>query len=148
MARLARVAATGLPHRVTQRSNRRQRVFFDDDDDQAFRVLLAERCQAAGAAVGAYCLIPNQVHSILVPSDTDGLRAALGEAHLRYTRHVNFREGRHGYLWQGRFASFPMDETYLLACARYVELNADLNLDVFAMDRAGIFVFRLTGGYP
>jgi putative transposase len=28
-----------------------------------------------------------------------------------------------GYLWQGRFASFPMDESYLLATARYVELN-------------------------
>jgi len=36
---------------------------------------------------------------------------------------VNFREGWRGYLWQGRFASFPMDEDYLLACARYVELN-------------------------
>jgi len=26
-------------------------------------------------------------------------------------------------LWQGRFASAPMDEAHLLACARYVELN-------------------------
>ena len=51
------------------------------------------------------------------------VRAALGEAHRRYTRHVNFREGWRGYLWQGRFASFPMDERHLLACARYVELN-------------------------
>jgi len=32
--------------------------------------------------------------------------------------------GRGGrYLWQGRFASFVMDEPYLLAAARYVELN-------------------------
>jgi putative transposase len=36
---------------------------------------------------------------------------------------VNFREGWRGYLWQGRFASFPMDEDYLFSCARYVELN-------------------------
>ena len=28
-----------------------------------------------------------------------------------------------GYLWQGRFASCPMDEAHLLASARYVELN-------------------------
>ena len=73
--------------------------------------------------VWAYCLMPNHVHLILVPSDDDGLRAALGEAHRRYTRHINFREGWRGYLWQGRFASFPMDESYLLACSRYVELN-------------------------
>jgi putative transposase len=123
MARLARVVAAGLPHHVTQRGNRCQQVFFGDDDYEAYRTLLAEGCSAAGVAIWAYCLMPNHVHLILVPSDADGLRAALGEAHRRYTRQVNFREGWRGYLWQGRFASFPMDETYLLAAARYVELN-------------------------
>src|SRR5579859_3539365 len=123
MARLARVVAAGLPHHVTQRGNRRQQVFFGDGDYETYRELLAEGCRAAGVKVWAYCLMPNHVHLILVPSDADGLRAALGETHRRYTRHVNFREGWRGYLWQGRFASFPMDEPYLLACARYVELN-------------------------
>jgi len=47
----------------------------------------------------------------------------LSVAHRKYTRLINFREGWRGFLWQGRFASFPMDERYLLACARYVELN-------------------------
>ncbi|MBF0400469.1 MAG: hypothetical protein HQL90_06840 [Magnetococcales bacterium] len=28
-----------------------------------------------------------------------------------------------GYLWQERFASFPMDEAHLYVAARYVELN-------------------------
>jgi putative transposase len=123
MARLARVVAPGLPHHVTQRGNRRQPVFFSDDDYAAYRALLAEGCRAAGVAVWAYCLMPNHVHLILVPRDEDGLRAALGETHRRYTRHVNFREGWRGYLWQGRFASCPMDERHLLAGARYVELN-------------------------
>ncbi len=123
MARLARVVAPGVPHHVTQRGNRRQPVFFNDDDYAAYRELLAEGCRAAGVAVWAYCLMPNHVHLILVPSDPDGLRAALGETHRRYTRHVNLREGWRGYLWQGRFASFPVDEPHLLACTRYVELN-------------------------
>jgi len=123
MARLARVVAAGLPHHVTQRGNRRQPVFFGDADYEAYSGLLAEGCRAAGVAVWAYCLMPNHVHLILVPSAADGLRAALGEAHRRYTRLVNFREGWRGYLWQGRFASFPMDESHLLAAARYVELN-------------------------
>jgi len=60
---------------------------------------------------------------IAVPKSEDGLRRAMGEAHRRYTRRVNFREGWRGHLWQGRFASFVMDEPYLLAAARYVELN-------------------------
>jgi len=123
MARLARVVAPGIPHHVTQRGNRGQPVFFGDDDYATYRALLAEGCRAAGVAVWAYCLMPNHVHLILTPSDADGLRAALGETHRRYTRHVNQREGWRGYLWQGRFASSPMDEAHLLACARYVELN-------------------------
>ncbi len=123
MARLARVVAAGVPHHVTQWGNRRQQVFFGDDDYQTYKELLAEGCKTAGVEVWAYCLMPNHVHLILVPPDADGLRAALGEAHRRYTRHVNLREGWRGYLWQGRFASFPMDGNYLLACTRYIELN-------------------------
>lgn len=123
MARLARIVAAGVPHLVTQRGNRRQPVFFGDDDYTAYSRLLAAGCREAGTAIWAYCLMPTHVHLILTPSDADGLRAALGEAHRRYTKMVNDREGWRGYLWQGRFASAPVDEDHLLACARYVELN-------------------------
>ncbi len=123
MARLARVVAPDVPHHVTQRGNRRQTVFFSDDDYAAYLDLLGEGCRGAGVKVWAYCLMPNHVHLILVPSDEDGLRAALSEAHRRYSRRVNLREGWRGFLWQGRFASVPMDEGHLMACARYVELN-------------------------
>jgi putative transposase len=123
MARLARVVAPGLPHHVTQRGNRRQQTFFSDDDYATYKALLAEHCAAARVAVWAYCLMPNHVHLILVPPEPDALRAALGEAHRRYTRHVNSRAGWRGFLWQGRFASCPMDEAHLLSAARYVERN-------------------------
>ena len=123
MARIARVVAPGLPHHVTQRGNRGQTVFFDEKDYAVYHALMAEQCAAAGVAVWAYCLMPNHVHLILVPSDPSGLQRAVGEAHRRYTRYVNLREDWRGYLWQGRFASFPMDEPHLLTAARYVELN-------------------------
>jgi putative transposase len=123
MARMARVVAAGVPHHVTQRGNRRQQVFFSDADYESYVTLLAKSCRKAHVAVWAYCLMPNHVHLILVPREIDGLRAALADAHRRYSREINFREGWRGYLWQGRFASFPMDDNYLLACARYVELN-------------------------
>ena len=67
--------------------------------------------------------MPNHVHMIAVPETKDGLNFAIGEAHRRYTRRINFREGWRGHLWQGRFSSFILDESYLLACTRYVELN-------------------------
>ena len=123
MARLARVVAPGLPHHVTQRGNRRLDTFFCDDDYRVYQDLMAEWCAHYGVAVWAYCLITNHVHLIAVPATEEALGLAVGEAHRRYTRHVNLREGWRGHLWQGRFASFPMDERTLLAAARYVELN-------------------------
>ncbi len=123
MARLARVVAPGLPHHVTQRGNRRLETFFSEADYQAYLGLLAESCAKAATEVWAYCLMPNHVHLILVPSHPDGLRAALGEAHRRYTRRINRRENWRGHLWQERFHSFPMDETHLAAAVRYVERN-------------------------
>ncbi len=123
MARLSRVVAPGFPHHVTQRGNRRQLTFFNDEDYVEYGRLLAESCRRCGTQVLAYCLMPNHVHLVLVPADEFGLRDALGEAHRRYTRRVNFREGWRGHLWQERFHSFVMDERHLLAAVRYVELN-------------------------
>ncbi len=123
MARMARIVVPGIPHLVTQRGNRGQPVFFEDADYRAYLALLATFAEDAATAVWAYCLMPNHVHLILVPADEDGLRRAVAEAHRRYTRRINAAMGWTGYLWQGRFASFPMDEAYLAAAARYVELN-------------------------
>ena len=123
MARLARVVMPGIPHHITQRGNRRQQTFFEDEDYQAYLDLMAEWCDRCGVEVWAYCLMPNHVHLIAVPSTEDALARAIGEAHRRYTRMINFRESWRGYLWQGRFASFPMDNDYLRAAARYIELN-------------------------
>ena len=65
--------------------------------------------------------MPN--HLIAVPSEKDNLILAIGEAHRRYSRRINFRQGWKGHLWQGRFASYLLDEAYLLACTRYIEMN-------------------------
>lgn len=123
MARLARVVIPGMPHHITQRGNRRQPTFFRDADFTAYLELMATWCEKQAVQVWAYCLMPNHVHLIAVPKRADGLRRAIGEAHRRYTRYVNFREGWRGHLWQGRFASYVLDESHLLAAARYVELN-------------------------
>lgn len=47
----------------------------------------------------------------------------MGETHRRYTRAINVRKGWRGYLWQGRFASVPLDEAHLLAAFRSIEHN-------------------------
>ena len=123
MARMARAVAPGFPHHITQRGNRRQQTFFSDQDFEAYLTLMSEWCLKYKVEIWAYCLMPNHIHLIAVPETKDGLNLAIGEAHRRYTRMINFREGWRGHLWQGRFASFIMEERYLLACTRYIEYN-------------------------
>ena len=118
MARMPRIVVPGYPHHVTQRGNRRQQTFFCDDDYRYYIELLSANAQQASTEIWAYCLMPNHVHLVMVPSQEDGLRAALGETHRHYTRHINFRHKWRGHLWQERFHSFLMDENYLLATVR------------------------------
>ena len=85
--------------------------------------LLDKHAKAAGLSLWAYCLMDNHIHLIAVPGREDNLAKGIGDTHKHYTRMVNFRENWRGYLWQGRFSSFPLDEKYLYAAIRYVERN-------------------------
>ena len=123
MARMARLVVPEYPHHVTQRGNRRQRTFFSESDYRAYIKLLIEARRSAAVSVWAYCLMPNHVHLIVVPQSDNSLARMFGEAHRRYTRRVNSREGWCGHLWQERFHSVVMDESHVLAAVRYVELN-------------------------
>ena len=98
-------------------------MFFEDGDYELYLDLMAEAAQRARTAIWSYCLMPNHVHLVLVPSDEDGLRRTLGDVHRRYTGYINTRMRATGHLWQGRFASVAMDELHLVAAFRYVALN-------------------------
>jgi len=48
--------------------------------------------------IWAWCLMPNHVHLIAVPQTEEGLARAIGEAHRRYTRRINFRENWRAFM--------------------------------------------------
>ena len=123
MARLPRIVIPGYPHHVTQRGNRRAQTFFEDGDYALYESLLTDAARKAESDIWCYCLMPNHVHIIIVPSDEDGLRRTFADAHRRYTGYVNARKRVTGHLWQGRFGSVVMDEEHLAHAVRYVSLN-------------------------
>ncbi len=45
MARISRVVIPDLPHRITQRGNRRQQTFFTNEDYQYYLDLLSVWCR-------------------------------------------------------------------------------------------------------
>ena len=123
MARLPRLVLPGIPHHVTQRGNRRERTFLEDGDYALYLGLLAQAAEQARTKIWSYCLMPNHVHIIAVPSDEDGLRRTFRYVHRHYTGYINARLRTTGHLWQGRFSSVAMDEEHLHQAFRYVALN-------------------------
>lgn len=123
MARLARTVVPDIPHHVTQRGNGRAQTFFSDLDYERYLDLLSRHCRAAEVSVWAWVLMPNHVHLIVTPRDSDGLRRALSKVHRAYAGHVHARLDRTGHFWQGRYGCVPMDEAHLGAALRYVALN-------------------------
>src|SRR5687768_11054249 len=123
MPRHARLVLSGVPHHVTQRGIDRASVFFERNDGIAYLRLLGEYSARYEIEVVAYCLMPNHVHLVVVPSTSDGLHRAMRAIHGRYARRVNRTKDRVGHLWQNRYFSSPLDSDYFLNAVRYVERN-------------------------
>jgi len=123
MPRRARIVIPGLPHHITQRGNNRERVFREPEDYATYCRLANRFSEKYGMAVVAYCLMPNHVHFVAVPSLDCTLARTLNTLHMKYSQYFNSRMRRSGHLWQGRFYSCPLDDEHLFRAMRYVERN-------------------------
>ena len=123
MPRLSRTVFAGVPHHITQRGNRREDIFFTDEDRQAYLMWLKEYSEQHDVEILAYCLMTNHIHLVAIPANENGLQRMLKPLHMRYAQRINRAQGWKGHLWQGRFFSSPLDESYLWAAVRYVERN-------------------------
>ena len=124
MARMARAVVPGYPHHVTQRGVRSMPVFFSDEDRRRYVELLAANAERFGLEFWAWCLMTNHVHFLVVPKAADSLARGIGDAHRRYTRQINLREGVRGHLFQERFRSYAVPrDAHAVAVGRYIELN-------------------------
>ncbi len=123
MPRSQRIVFPGVPHHVIQRGNRQQAIFIDDEDRRFYRDLLASTCAERGMRCLAWCLMDNHIHLVLVPPTADALRATFARVHTVYAQRFNRERGESGHLFQGRFASYAMDDTHLMVAVRYIETN-------------------------
>lgn len=124
MPRRARLAAAGIPVHLIQRGNNRSACFFGEDDYGFYLHYLEELSKQFGCAVHAYVLMTNHVHLLLTPQQADSASLLMKHLGQRYVQYVNRTQKRSGTLWEGRFRScLAQQESYVLACYRYIELN-------------------------
>ena len=125
MPRMARLVLPNYPHHVVQRGHNKQVVFADASDFEHYLTNLRELKRSLAVKVYAFCLMTNHVHLLLDPGDDPMALAKLMKVlAARTTRYRNRLEGRTGTLWESRYrSSIVQNDTYLLACTRYIELN-------------------------
>lgn len=124
MPRRARLILPHVPLHITQRGVNRAAIFIDDEDRHHYRQLLREACVENDIAVHAFVLMDNHVHLLLTPSQPQALAVAMRAVGQSYVQFFNYRHGRTGTLWQGRFKSCLVDsDRYALMVCRYIELN-------------------------
>jgi len=124
MPRRPRIIVPQIPLHIIQRGNNRQCCFFNDQDYQTYLNWLVEYSDITDCLVHAYVLMPNHVHLLLTPANTNSAGDLMKRLGQRYVQYVNRSYKRSGTLWEGRFRSCVIEqETYLFNCQRYIEMN-------------------------
>lgn len=124
MARTKRLVLPGIPLHIIQRGVNRQSCFVDDADRQRYLGYLLHYLATVPCQLHAYVLMSNHVHFLLSTQETSHLSLLMKSSNQRYTQYFNWRHGRSGSLWEGRYKScLVQSERYLLTCQRYIELN-------------------------
>lgn len=124
MARLSRLVVPHLPHYIYQRGNDRQKIFRDEADFQYFQNWLRDAARQFSVAIHAYALMDDELHLLTTPTDDTGLARMMQWVGRYYVPYFNYKYGRTGTLWEGRFrTTIAEPEAYLLACCRYIEMS-------------------------
>lgn len=107
----------------------RELIYFDDDNYAHF-LWNIQRYLVPVANIGAYCLMPNHYHLLVVVKETSEVvttsevSKAMMKLSVSYTKAVNHRYNRVGPLFQGAFQAKHIESTaYLWQLAGYIHLN-------------------------
>jgi putative transposase len=114
---------------VLNRGVARHDLFHRPGDFLAFERILAEAlARVPGVQLLAYCLMSNHWHLELLPSADGELSELMRWLTVTHTQryHACHHTAGTGHIYQGRFKSFPVEETAeaFFPVTRYVERNA------------------------
>ena len=120
--KLRRLTETGMYH-VIMRGNGRQILFEHDDDREIFLRYLDHMVDRHHVELIAWCLMSNHVHLVL--DDPEGnLSACIHDVGSAYAGHYNRTTGHCGAVFEGRFASIPIEsDEQLLSVVCYIHDN-------------------------
>ncbi len=122
MPRTKRVVSESGFYHVTMRGAGRRNIFEDDTDRYEFLKRLRAMVDD-GVKLHAWCLMDNHVH-LLINTGKHCISEPLHKLCTSYALSFNGRHAHIGSVFQGRFASFPINaDAHLIEVVRYIHLN-------------------------
>jgi REP element-mobilizing transposase RayT/ribosomal protein L7Ae-like RNA K-turn-binding protein len=123
MARKPRIEFPGALYHVIARGNHKNRIFLTPKDYQKYLSLIKRYKERYHFQLYAYALMSNHVH-LLVEIATVPLSKIMQGLQQTYTQFFNWKYGKAGHLFQGRYkAIICQKNVYLLELIRYIHLN-------------------------
>jgi REP element-mobilizing transposase RayT len=123
MARPLRLEFEDAIYHLLGRGNARQRIFASERDQLEFLKLLKASARRFEVSILSFVLMGNHFH-LLAQTRRANLSRWMHWLMVSYTVYFNWRHGRSGHLFQGRYKSFLVEGgEYLLGLSRYLHLN-------------------------
>ena len=123
MGRNERPNIAGGMYHVMNRGNRKQRIFEDDQDRSTFLDIVNEERQVYEVRILAETLMSNHFHMGVV-TPRGNLSEFMQQVEGRFARYSNWRHGRVGHLFQGRFRHVQLEhDVHLLTALCYIFMN-------------------------
>ena len=123
MARPLRIQFAGALYHVMSRGNERRPIVRDDIDRHKRLDWLRRTVEIYGWRLHAFALMTNHEH-LFVETPEPNLSAGMQYLGGSYTGYFNWRHGRSGHLFQGRFKGHLVEsEGYFRQVSRYIHLN-------------------------
>ncbi|MBU4345201.1 MAG: transposase [Proteobacteria bacterium] len=108
---------------ITQRAAGKEPLFMENSDYLFMIGCLKKIADNYSLRVYAFCLMPNHVHLLLSPTESN-LYDAMRDVFSRYAMKFNKKYERKGHLFGGPYRqAVCLDDSYLLAASLYIHLN-------------------------
>ena len=123
MARKPRINEPGFYHIVNRGVNNSE-IFLEKEDYHKFLELMLKIKYDYNVTFHAFTILPTHYH-ILIQTHKSNLSEAMRLLNSAYAAWYNFKSGRVGHLWKGRFDSYMLfDEEHFWKVVKYIERNA------------------------
>lgn len=123
MARKPRIEFPGALYHVIARGNHQNQIFLTTKDYQKYLYLIKRYKKRYDFLLYAYALMTNHVHLLIETADVP-LSKIMQGLQQTYTQFFNWKYGKVGHLFQGRYkAIICQKDIYLLELIRYIHLN-------------------------